>query len=120
MKKTKIKNYTVDLEKVKLILKEADIQGLIRIGAPDDEYDLTAFAIVNRINNEGCDCKEDAVFIIYCVFLEGFCITYCNGKVNQPKQIDTKCLGSMDQYRVIVDKIFKDTDIPSISKVFNG
>ncbi len=40
----------LSLGKIKLALQEEDVEGLIELGAPDDEYDSEATAIVAALD----------------------------------------------------------------------
>ncbi len=58
------------LEKIKAILKEEDILGLISMGAPDDEYDGEARRFFERYKKDSS--QEDIEKLIKDIFIEMF------------------------------------------------
>jgi hypothetical protein len=66
----------VQYNKVRTALITRDIMGLLKMGAPDDEYDTIAKMIVLRVNKDGCKDKEVVLLKVYCVFFENFCVFY--------------------------------------------
>lgn len=61
-----------NLDVIKQILIEQDVEGLIKIGAPKDEYDHEAELIFNRITNEDAEDLYKITIKIISVFFETF------------------------------------------------
>lgn len=60
------------LSKIEIILLKADLEGLIKMGTPEDEYNNEALLIFNQINKSEADTTEEIAKIIYDVFVNQF------------------------------------------------
>lgn len=63
----------INLKQIEDILRETDVQSLIKIGCPEDEYNSEAKEIYNIILSKTISSIEELSIIIYCVFHDSFC-----------------------------------------------
>ena len=57
----------ITLEKIEVALRKADIEGVLKGGAPQDEYDAEAAEIAEALAGiRGADLSEDRVLQIVC------------------------------------------------------
>lgn len=69
-----IKNKDAMILKIRDVISAYDFQGLLQMGAPEDEYDSEAEDIYNRLG--GCKSVEDVQKVIYVVFAYMFTIKH--------------------------------------------
>ena len=98
-------------DQVALILNKHDPIGLIRMGAPLDEYFSEAAAIVNRLP-ESTLSEDDALDLVYDVFAESFNYEYQvsmqpdGTPLTGPRQASNKDhTGGRENYREIAREI---------------
>lgn len=65
---------TISLARIKDILRTEDVEGLIELGAPDDEYDSEAEAVAAALGGFGADPlrEDDIVAVISAVWTKMF------------------------------------------------
>lgn len=91
-------------DKVKEILFIEDVQGLIKLGAPENEYDNEAFRITNRLNSEGASTVNDVLIVLYGVFAESFgCVFYSDNII----KFKSEQVGEPEKYRSLANKIWQ-------------
>lgn len=65
--------FNVDM--IEAILIEQDIEGLIKLGAPSDEYSSEAKMLYNRISNEDIKDVSDITVKLIGLFFEQFAVS---------------------------------------------
>jgi hypothetical protein len=94
------------IEEIQLILIDADINGLIRMGAPEDEYNSEAKSILDNISKDSS--IDEISIVIWDVFYDSFCTGTIGGTKDKFELDRTQAcaiMGSADQYRCIAEKI---------------
>ena len=68
---------------IKRIIDEADIQGLLKMGAPEHEYDHESKQICYRLNSEDASSLDDIFSVVFWVFLQSFSsvIKFSDGEI---------------------------------------
>lgn len=97
------------LDEFKRIFREADLQNLIKIGAPADEYDTEALFLYENISPSFSieDIQQKIWHHFYNSFCSGF--IYKNDKRTvcyiPTKQEAEKTIGTVDNYKKIAESI---------------
>jgi len=97
------------LREFKRLFREADFQGLIKMGAPLDEYDHEALYLYRTISNK--DSVKDIQNKIWDNFYENFCTGESNtadGKTDSYEmntKMAIKTIGTLEIYKEIAEKI---------------
>lgn len=94
---------------IKRIIDEADIQGLLKMGAPEHEYDHESKQICYRLNSEDASSLDDIFSVVFWVFLQSFSsvIKFSDGEIKIEESIKTKNAGSLDKIKEIAEKILQ-------------
>lgn len=99
------------LEEFKKLFLEADFQGLIRMGAPKDEYDSEAKSVYELVRPT--DTVLEIQKKIWDIFYNNFCVGYGGITTSQYKIIKMshrqaiKMIGKLENYKDIAEKIKK-------------
>lgn len=91
------------LDKLKRLLRKADFQHLIKMGAPSDEYDSEAQYLYEHISP--LHSVEEIQQIIWNCFYEGFCTDTEHKKDSKERAI--QIIGTLDTYKSIAKEIKK-------------
>jgi hypothetical protein len=83
------------LTKIKQLLRQADYQGLIRIGAPKDEYDGEAEMIFKAVSANHCVNKISE--IIWFTFYNQFCTDGKDWALSFEQAIED--IGNLDSFK---------------------
>lgn len=108
-------DYSESLEQIKQVLREEDLMGLIKMGAPSDEYDSEALMIFERSYRfDSLDSLKDKLWdIFYLQFCYGTIYRMVDGQLKEmykevvPREEADRQIGLKDKYSEAAKKILK-------------
>lgn len=108
-------NYKEVLDQIKQILREEDLMGLIKMGAPPDEYDHEALMIFERSYRFDCvDSLKDKLWdVFYLQFCYGTVYKMVDGEMKEiykepvPRDEADTQIGLKQKYSDAATKILK-------------
>lgn len=108
-------DYDKVLEQIKQVLREEDLMGLLKMGAPSDEYDSEALMIFERSYRfDSIDTLKDKLWdVFYIQFCYGTVYKMVNGEMKEsykevvPRDEADKQIGLKHKYTEAATKILK-------------